>query len=80
MYARLRDDFELPSITYQAGNIFGKAVNAPDHLATTVVSFMICSLFGGKKFLYKVLHVPVYRLNSICQYLHALDVRGIGGY
>lgn len=119
LYSRLRDDFELPSITlltkltskvgnledneflqsyfqhctdprqrnvvliideiyvkpqlsYQGGHVFGKAVDAPDHLATTVVSYMICSLFGGKKFLHKVL--PVYRLDANFQYQQTLQI------
>ena len=40
-----------PSLTYQGGNIFGKAVNKPSHMAKTVLSFMICCMFGGKKIL-----------------------------
>jgi len=55
-----------PQLTYQAGNVFGKAVNHPDQLATTVLGFMICSLFGGKKFLYKAL--PVSNLDADFQY------------
>ena len=38
-----------PQLSYQGGHVFGKAVNAPNHLATAAVSNMICSLFGGKK-------------------------------
>ena len=45
-------------------------MNTPDHLATTVVSYMICSLFGGKKFLHKAL--PVYRLDADFQYQQIL--------
>ena len=42
-----------PSLTYQGqgGNVFGKAINITELFATTVVSFMIFSLFSGKKFL-----------------------------
>lgn len=61
-----------PQLTYQGGNVFGKAVNNPDHLATTVLSFMICSLFGGKKFLMKAL--PVYRLDSAFQHDQSLKI------
>ena len=51
-----------PSLLFHGGTVFGKAVNKPDHLANTVLSFMIVSLFGGPKFLYKML--PVYKLDS----------------
>ena len=36
-----------PQLTNQGGNLFGKAVDSPEHFATTVLSFMICSLLGG---------------------------------
>ena len=38
----------------------------PEHHATTVLSFMTCCLFGGKKVLYKAL--PVFRLDADFQY------------
>ena len=47
----INEVYVKPQLTYQGGNLFGKAVNTPEHFATTVLSFMICSLFGGKIFL-----------------------------
>ena len=35
--------------------LFGKAVNHPTKLANTVLSFMVVTLFGGPKFLCKML-------------------------
>ena len=61
-----------PQLTYQGGNLFGKAVNNPEHFATTVLSFMICSLLGGKRFLYKAL--PVYRLSADFQYEQVVNM------
>ena len=29
-----------PQLRYQGGHVFGKAVNVPDHLATTIVSYV----------------------------------------
>lgn len=55
-----------PQLTYQGGNIFGKSVNLPNELAKTVLGIMICSLFGGKQFLYKAL--PVTGLDANFQY------------
>ena len=58
----LDEVYVKPSLTYQGGYIFGKAVNKPESLATTVSSFMICSLSSKIKFLYKAL--PVYLLET----------------
>ena len=70
-----------PSLTYRGENIFGKAVNKPLHMATTVLSFMICCMFGGKKILYKTL--PVFRLDAEFQYQQTLlilnGIRNSGG-
>ena len=49
-------------LQYHGGILFGKAVNNPSVLANTVLSFMIVTLFGGPKFLYKML--PVRNLNA----------------
>ena len=51
-----------PSLTYHAGSIFGKAVNKPEAVATTILSFMLVSLYGGPKYLRRIL--PVIELNS----------------
>ena len=107
-YNRLREDFELPSIStltnltskvksqddesfivnafknlpedqkkwfivldevyvkallqYHGGILFGKAVNKPDQMANTVLSFMVVCLNGGPKFLTKML--PVKELDA----------------
>ena len=61
-----------PQLTYQGGNLFGKAVNSPEHFATTILSFKICSLLGGKRFLYKAL--LVYRLSAYFQYEQVVDM------
>jgi hypothetical protein len=50
------------ALLYQSGSIFGKAVNYPEKLATTILSFMVKSLFGGPEFLARVL--PVSNLTS----------------
>ena len=44
------------SLQYHGGIVFGKAVNNPNILANTVLSFMIVSLFGGPKFLIEITH------------------------
>ena len=54
------------ALLYQRGTLFGHAVNYPDMLATTILSFMIKSLFGGPEFLARVL--PVTKLNSEFQF------------
>ena len=54
------------ALLYQRGTLFGHAVNYPDMLATTVLSFTIKSLFGGPEFLARVL--PVTKLNSEFQF------------
>ena len=51
-----------PTLTYHTDSIFGKAVNKPNSLATTILSFMIVSLFGGPQYLCRIL--PVYELDS----------------
>ena len=51
-----------PSLTYHAGSIFGNAVNKPEAVATTILSFMLVSLYGGPKYLCRIL--PVIVLNS----------------
>ena len=44
-------------LQYHGGIIFGKAVNKPQLLATTILNFMIVTLFGGPKFFSKMLPV-----------------------
>ena len=50
------------TLTYHGGILFGKAVNNPNVLANTVLSFMIITMFGGPKFLHKML--PVKNLDA----------------
>jgi hypothetical protein len=112
LYGRLRDDFELPSIstltrlsskvnnssdisfinaifanlkdeqkqytllideiyvktlmTYHGGALFGKSVNNPESLATTVLGFMLVPVFQGPSFLVKML--PVNKLDAEFMY------------
>ena len=61
-----------PQLTYQRCNIFGKTINSPDQHATTILAFMFCSLFGGKKKLFKV--VLVYRLDPSFQYNQSVNI------
>ena len=50
------------SLSYHGGSLFGKAINCPNSMATTVLGFMIVTMFGGPKFLYKML--PVFGLDA----------------
>ena len=52
-----------PSLLYHGGNVFGKAVNKPSALANTVLGFFLVGLFGGPKFLLRM--IPVTELDSI---------------
>nr|XP_047136892.1 uncharacterized protein LOC124813634 [Hydra vulgaris] len=54
--------FVKPSVTYCSGSLLGKAVNKPDSLASTVLSFMMVSICGGPKYLCRML--PVFELNA----------------
>ena len=61
--------------------MFGKAVNNLNVLANTVLYFMIVNLFGGPKFLYKML--PVRNLNADFLFNQAnsilSSIRSVGG-
>ena len=107
-YNRIRNDFELPSVTtltrltsatkryddisyytrifsnlpseqrtcvllvdevyvkcllqYHSGEVFGQATNNPNKLANTVLSYMVICMFGGPRFLCKML--PVRQLEA----------------
>ena len=50
------------TLLYHGGTLFGRSVNDPASLATTVLGIMIVCLYGGPKFLSKVL--PVTGLQS----------------
>ena len=58
----IKEVYVKSSLTYHAGSVFGKAVNKPDSLATTVLSFMLVSLYGGPQYLCRIL--PVCELDS----------------
>jgi len=62
----LDEVYVKPSLQYHGGAVFGKAVNRPDLLANTVLSFMIVCLFNGPKLLYRML--PVKQLDSVFLY------------
>ena len=53
-------------LQYHGGILFGKAVNRPEKVANTILSFMIYCLKGGPKFLFKML--PVKELEA--DFLH----------
>ena len=44
-------------LQYHGGILFGKAVNKPDKIANTILSFMVVCMRGGPKFLCKMLSV-----------------------
>ena len=48
------------------GSFFGKALNKPDELATTILSFMMKCINGGPEFMAKML--PVAKLDASFQY------------
>ena len=54
------------SLCYHGGTVFGRAVNDPTKLARTVLGIMVKCLFGGPKFLVKML--PVRDLTSDFQF------------
>ena len=49
-------------LLYHGGTLFGKAVNDPSSLAKTILGIMIVCLYGGPRFLSKM--IPVSKLNS----------------
>ena len=49
-------------LQYHGGEIFGQAINNPDLLANTVLSYMVVCMFGSTKFLCKML--PVRQLGA----------------
>ena len=50
------------SLTYYVGSVFGKAKTEPASLASTVLSFILVSLYGGPQYLCRTL--PVCELDS----------------
>ena len=50
------------TMLYHGGQVFGRSVDNPECLAKTVLGIMISCLFGGPKYLSKIL--PISKLNS----------------
>ena len=51
---------------YHGGKLFGKALNKPDELATSVLAVMVVCMFGGPKFLAKI--IPVTKVSAEFQF------------
>ena len=59
----LIDKFYIKSmLQYHGGEVFGQALNNSTKLANTVLSYMVVCMYGGPKFLCKML--PVKELNA----------------
>ena len=54
------------TFTYRGGEIFGYAVDQPSEKANTLLSIMVKCLFGGKKFIAKL--IPCHALSATFQY------------
>ena len=57
-----------PQLTFQGANVFRKVITDQKKYATTVLSYMICSLFGGKK----IYSIPISGLYANFQYGQAV--------
>ena len=55
-----------PQLLYHGGQLFGKAINHPSELATSVLAVMIVCLNGGPKFVAKL--IPVTKLTGEYQF------------
>ena len=68
-------------LQYHGGILFGKAVNHPSKLANTVLSFMVITLFGGPKFLCKMLPVCNLSANFVFEQTNLLldAIKNAGG-
>ncbi|XP_065649049.1 uncharacterized protein LOC136078107 [Hydra vulgaris] len=62
------------SLLYQRGALFGQAVNYPEKLAKTILSFMIKCLFGGPEFICRA--QPVANLSSEFQFAQCQQIVG----
>ncbi|XP_065659240.1 uncharacterized protein LOC136083651 [Hydra vulgaris] len=60
------------SLLYQRGALFGQAVNYPEKLAKTILSFMIKCLFGGPEFICRA--QPVANLSSEFQFAQCQQI------
>ena len=54
------------ALLYHGGQVFGKSVNNPGELATSMLGIMVKCLFGGPTFLLKM--IPVTKVDS--QFIH----------
>ena len=73
-YVLLIDEVYVKStLTFHGGTLFGSSVNKPDQLASTVLAFMVVCLFGGPKFLVKML--PVCKLDSDFLYSQTIALK-----
>ena len=61
-YLLIDEVYVKPLLQYHGGSIYGEACNGEGDLAKTVLGFMGVTLFGGPKFLYRML--PVLGLSS----------------
>ena len=50
----LDEVYVLKALLYHGGSFFGKALNKPDELATTILSFMMKCINGGPEFIAKM--------------------------
>ena len=55
-----------PQLLYHGGQLFGRAENDPNSLANSVLAIMVYCLFGGPKFIVKL--IPVNKLTAEYQY------------
>ena len=81
-YVLLIDEVYIKALlTYHGGELFGKALNNPEALATTVLGFMLVPCFEGPSFLIKMM--PVNRLDATFLYTEAqallINIRNAGG-
>ena len=63
------------TLQYHGGTVFGKTVNKPELLASTILSSMIVCLFRCPKLLYKML--PVKELNGVFLYQQTELILGL---
>lgn len=69
------------ALQYHGGILFGKATNKPEELANTVLSFMVVCMFGGPKFLCKILPTKALDSNFLFQQTQLLlsAIKNFGG-
>ena len=77
----LDDVYVKAMLQYHGSILFGKAVNHPSKLANTVLSFIVITLFGGPKFLCKMLPVCNLSANFVFEQTNLLldAIKNAGG-